>query len=342
MGVPRQGGRDGHYTRLGHRNLVLLLRLERDRPSEPRPPRSVRGEASGARRRMPSSFGRIRPNRRLGFPAAPRACSSGTAEASARPQSGACGSRTREQSDARFSHEDSLGIESGTAVANARTTSSRASIMFCFHHEHQRHGRDVRRAAREAERARRRARRRGRATCGLPGEPDSEERGDDTAGGERRARSADDPVRRARRRAAAEAGFAAHVTVYLSVIGLLAFINLMTGGGPWFLWPAFGWGIGHLLALHGRLRLAHGARALLRAGGRARGAAREGGACRPRSRRASTSCRRRSRTRSATRSPPPRAWCSRWARTRTRSRTSSTPRSRSTSSIASSAASRTS
>ncbi len=60
----------------------------------------------------------------------------------------------------------------------------------------------------------------------------------------KQARATDDPVRRARRRAVAEASFWGHATVYLSVITFLAFINLMTGGGPWFLWPAFGWGIG--------------------------------------------------------------------------------------------------
>src|SRR4029453_10349664 len=35
---------------------------------------------------------------------------------------------------------------------------------------------------------------------------------------------------------------------------LLAFINLMTGGGPWFLWPTFGWGIGlfaHFMGVFG-------------------------------------------------------------------------------------------
>lgn len=50
--------------------------------------------------------------------------------------------------------------------------------------------------------------------------------------------------RRARRRAAAEASFYGHAATYAAVITLLAFINLMTGHHPWFLWPAFGWGIG--------------------------------------------------------------------------------------------------
>jgi signal transduction histidine kinase len=60
--------------------------------------------------------------------------------------------------------------------------------------------------------------------------------------------------RRARRRAAAVAGFYGHAWTYGSVIGLLAFINLFTGFYPWFLWPAFGWGIGlfsHYMAVFG-------------------------------------------------------------------------------------------
>jgi signal transduction histidine kinase len=69
--------------------------------------------------------------------------------------------------------------------------------------------------------------------------------------------------RRARRRAAAEAGFFSHLATYIAVIALLAVINLLTWGhGPagtphyhlWFLWPAFGWGIGifsHFMAVFG-------------------------------------------------------------------------------------------
>ncbi len=148
-------------------------------------------------------------------------------------------------------------------------------------------------------------------------------------------------MKRARRRAAAETGFYGHFVIYLGVIALLAFINLLTTRYPWFIWPAFGWGIGifsHYMAVFGSQALQ---RALLRPGGRARGAPREVSSCRPRSRRASTSCRRRSRTRSATRSPRRRAWCSRWAKIRIRSRTSSTRKWRSRSSTVSSVASRT-
>jgi len=60
--------------------------------------------------------------------------------------------------------------------------------------------------------------------------------------------------RRARRRAAAQAGFYGHLLTYGGVITLLAIINLATGGPPWFLWPAFGWGIGiasHFMGVFG-------------------------------------------------------------------------------------------
>jgi len=60
--------------------------------------------------------------------------------------------------------------------------------------------------------------------------------------------------RRARRRAAAETSFWVHGSVYAGVIAFLAFINLLSGGGPWFLWPAFGWGIGlfsHFMGVFG-------------------------------------------------------------------------------------------
>src|SRR5262249_55121994 len=47
-----------------------------------------------------------------------------------------------------------------------------------------------------------------------------------------------------------------HFMCYVSVIGLLALINLLTSPfTPWFLWPAFGWGIGvfsHYMAVFGR------------------------------------------------------------------------------------------
>jgi len=60
--------------------------------------------------------------------------------------------------------------------------------------------------------------------------------------------------RQARRRRRAIAGFYGHFYTYCSVIGFLAFINIFTGFYPWFLWPAFGWGIGvfsHYMAVFG-------------------------------------------------------------------------------------------
>jgi len=61
--------------------------------------------------------------------------------------------------------------------------------------------------------------------------------------------------RRARRRAAAEAGFYVHLMWYGLVIGLLFWINVLTGWGyPWFLWPAAFWGFGvisHFTAVFG-------------------------------------------------------------------------------------------
>jgi signal transduction histidine kinase len=83
---------------------------------------------------------------------------------------------------------------------------------------------------------------------------DKDGRASRAPGGERAPSAEDDARRRARRRATAEAAFVGHVTTYLSIIALLAFINLVTGGGPWFLWPAFGWGIGvfsHFMSLFG-------------------------------------------------------------------------------------------
>ena len=83
--------------------------------------------------------------------------------------------------------------------------------------------------------------------CPFPGGSRSEDEGVEERSAEstprpkekRRERTPEEEAhRRARRRAAAEAGFYAHFVSYLGVIALLAFINLMTRGGPWFLWPA--------------------------------------------------------------------------------------------------------
>lgn len=60
---------------------------------------------------------------------------------------------------------------------------------------------------------------------------------------------------RARRRAAAQAGFFIHLFWYGTVIGFLFLVNAVTSlTRPWFLWPAFGWGIGifaHWMATFG-------------------------------------------------------------------------------------------
>jgi len=59
---------------------------------------------------------------------------------------------------------------------------------------------------------------------------------------------------RARKRAGAEYGFYSHLTSYLSVMAMLALINIFTTRYPWFLWPALGWGIGvfsHYMAVFG-------------------------------------------------------------------------------------------
>jgi signal transduction histidine kinase len=61
--------------------------------------------------------------------------------------------------------------------------------------------------------------------------------------------------RRARQRAAAEAGFYVHLMWYGLVIGLLFWINVLTGSAYlWFLWPAAFWGFGvisHFTAVYG-------------------------------------------------------------------------------------------
>jgi signal transduction histidine kinase len=65
----------------------------------------------------------------------------------------------------------------------------------------------------------------------------------------RREREDEDPekvvLRRARMWAAAVIGFYGHLASYAGVIALLFVINMLTSPTrPWFLWPAFGWGIG--------------------------------------------------------------------------------------------------
>ena len=52
--------------------------------------------------------------------------------------------------------------------------------------------------------------------------------------------------RQAERRVRAKQEFYGHLTTYILVNVLLVGIYLLTtpGGYPWFIWPAFGWGIG--------------------------------------------------------------------------------------------------
>jgi 2TM domain len=47
----------------------------------------------------------------------------------------------------------------------------------------------------------------------------------------------------ARRKVARLKAFYAHLTVYVLVITMLFFINLLTPGPWWFQWPLIGWGI---------------------------------------------------------------------------------------------------
>ncbi len=148
------------------------------------------------------------------------------------------------------------------------------AMMMFFHFKRHWHGgwdrvgdRGDRREQRVRAREERRARHRARHAwgCGFPtAASDPEQSADETEAEARgRAGSAADTTRRspeeearrrARRRAAAEAAFYGHLVTYFAVMALLAFINLFTGGGPWFLWPAFGWGIGifsHFMSLFG-------------------------------------------------------------------------------------------
>ncbi len=149
-------------------------------------------------------------------------------------------------------------------------------MCFFFHHAHN-WNRWAERAQREAERVRRRferaaerQRRRGTShgwgPCAGPdwlfGDEKTADRSSTTArsADKRSALSPEEEAqRRARRRATAEAAFYGHVATYVAVIVVLAVINVMTmpfmgRPYPWFLWPAFGWGIGifwHFMALYG-------------------------------------------------------------------------------------------
>jgi hypothetical protein len=38
-------------------------------------------------------------------------------------------------------------------------------------------------------------------------------------------------------------GFYVHVAIYLTANVVLFLLDLFTPGGPWFMWPLFGWGV---------------------------------------------------------------------------------------------------
>lgn len=60
--------------------------------------------------------------------------------------------------------------------------------------------------------------------------------------------------RRAQRRVRELKGFYSHLAIYCIVITALFLINIATGRGWWFFWPAIGWGIGiavHALSVYG-------------------------------------------------------------------------------------------
>src|SRR5262249_13623280 len=128
----------------------------------------------------------------------------------------------------------SLGLQSGTPIASAHQGDG---WMFCHHHRDYRHHwrsdftnweQQLRRFQREWQR---------RVDLAQSAHPRT-------------------PHKSAARRAAAAVGFWVLFMCYVSVIGLLALINLLTSPfTPWFLWPAFGWGIGvfsHYMAVFGR------------------------------------------------------------------------------------------
>ena len=53
----------------------------------------------------------------------------------------------------------------------------------------------------------------------------------------------------AKKRVEAKLGFYTHLSIYVAVILLLVFINLVTSSGIiWFQWPMLGWGIS--VAIH--------------------------------------------------------------------------------------------
>lgn len=55
-------------------------------------------------------------------------------------------------------------------------------------------------------------------------------------------------LKRAKERAEEISGWVAHMGVYVIIIGFLFILDVITGSGWWFFWPALGWGVG--IAIH--------------------------------------------------------------------------------------------
>jgi hypothetical protein len=58
----------------------------------------------------------------------------------------------------------------------------------------------------------------------------------------------DAKLTQARQRVARLKEFYVHLSIYVAVMTLLFFIDLVTGDGWWFHWPLMGWGVG--VAMH--------------------------------------------------------------------------------------------
>jgi hypothetical protein len=66
----------------------------------------------------------------------------------------------------------------------------------------------------------------------------------------------DERLQRARKRVEELKGFYVHVLVFLAMNGVLLLLDLVSGGGYWFYWPALIWGTG--LAAHAVAVVAEG------------------------------------------------------------------------------------
>jgi hypothetical protein len=77
---------------------------------------------------------------------------------------------------------------------------------------------------------------------------------DGAADGKAKRADVDPRQKAARKRAKQIRDFYGHLSVYVVIIGFLFILNLVTGDGWWFYWPALGWGIGiamHAMAVYG-------------------------------------------------------------------------------------------